>query len=69
MKTFKIFRANNQYLLIAKTDYASRTTVYDNYPANVINILKNIGYTEYREPTMQERASAQMRRHVASING
>ncbi len=46
MKTFKIFRANNQYLLIAKTGYTSRTTVYDKFPLNVVNILKNIGYTE-----------------------
>jgi hypothetical protein len=46
MKTFKIFRANNHYLLIAKTPGSSRTTAYDKYPANVVNILKNIGYSE-----------------------
>lgn len=46
VKTFKIFAANNKYIIVARTPSGNRSQTFDHYPINAINVLLNIGYSE-----------------------
>lgn len=46
-RTFQIIKTIDGYVLSARTENGARCQCFDHFPINAINILKNIGYTEF----------------------
>jgi hypothetical protein len=46
MKTFRIIRTSKGYLLYSVSNGMAVSHEYPTYPANVVNVLLNIGYKE-----------------------
>ncbi len=46
MKTFKLIKTSKGYLVVSVSNGNAICHEYPTYPANVINVLINIGYKE-----------------------
>jgi hypothetical protein len=46
MKTFRIIRTSKGYMVVSLSNGMAICHEYPTYPANVINVLINIGYKE-----------------------
>ncbi len=44
MKTYFLFKSNGMYILVSNNKGVSRSGVYGKFPAQVIDVLENIGY-------------------------